>query len=181
MGMQDSPLAPGWYNSYVTEVYEKGNGNPSVINELSKQAIHERTSYFLHHPKEAARFYAWKEITQWSDPSFESLWTVFGGVDDKDLNSDSKLQLSFRQGTLRWAYTFWCDVIQSLIYMGTAFMLFVKRKQWEPEQLALLLIFLGGFAFHTMWEAKSDYVLPYFILLIPYAAAGLVQLRNITK
>ena len=71
MGMQESPLAPGWYNSYVTNVYEQGSGNPAEISKLAKQAIQERASYFLHHPQDAVRFYMQKEITQWSDPSFD--------------------------------------------------------------------------------------------------------------
>ena len=65
--------------------------------------------------------------------------------------------------------------------IGAGCILFIKRNKWKPEQLVLLLIFLGGFAFHTIWEAKSDYVLPYFVLLIPYAAAGLGQLKDGSK
>lgn len=175
MGMQDSPLAPGWYNSYVTEVYTEAHGDTKTIESLSKDAIRERMSFFLHHPQEAVQFFTRKEITQWTDPSFESLWTVFGGVEDEDLSKDSLLQQSFRVGKLRDLYTLWCDIAQSIIYIGATIALFIRRKTWHPEQLALLIIFLGGFAFHTIWEAKSDYVLPYFLLLIPYAAAGLSQ------
>lgn len=32
--------------------------------------------------------------------------------------------------------------------------------------------FLGGFLFHIAWEAKSEYVLPYFLMLFPYSVRG---------
>jgi hypothetical protein len=31
---------------------------------------------------------------------------------------------------------------------------------------------VGGALFHTFWEAKPQYVLPYFVLLLPYCAMG---------
>ncbi|WP_214376843.1 glycosyltransferase family 39 protein [Bifidobacterium colobi] len=178
IGMQDSPLAPGWYNPYFTEQYAQHNNDPEIVDQLAREVIRQRAEFFAQHPATALRFYAHKEITQWAEPTFESLWTVFGGQDSKALDKDSILQSSFHQGVLRAAYTLWCDIIQSLIYIGAAFALWMHRKHWKPEQLALILIVLGGFAFHTIWEAKSDYVLPYFILLLPYAAAGLLDLRT---
>ena len=37
----------------------------------------------------------------------------------------------------------------------------------------MALVILGGFAFHTFWEAKSQYIFPYFVILLPYGAAGI--------
>ena len=36
-----------------------------------------------------------------------------------------------------------------------------------------LLILLGGFLFHTIWEANSRYIFVYSLLLMPYCAAGI--------
>ena len=38
--------------------------------------------------------------------------------------------------------------------------------------LVLAMIFIGGFVFHMFWEAKCQYTISYFVLLIPFAAAG---------
>lgn len=35
-----------------------------------------------------------------------------------------------------------------------------------------IFIFIGGVLFHTLWEAKAQYSLPYFVLLIPYSVCG---------
>lgn len=36
-----------------------------------------------------------------------------------------------------------------------------------------LIAALGGFLFHTIWEANSRYIFPYSVLLLPYGAYGL--------
>ena len=36
-----------------------------------------------------------------------------------------------------------------------------------------LIAVLGGFLFHTIWEANSRYIFVYSLLLMPYCAAGI--------
>lgn len=47
------------------------------------------------------------------------------------------------------------------------------------ENILLITIFLGGFFFHILWEAKSRYIIPYFLILIPIASIKLN--KNILK
>lgn len=46
------------------------------------------------------------------------------------------------------------------------------------HRLLLPTIFIGGFIFHLFWEAKSQYTITYFVLLIPYCAKGLMDMTN---
>ena len=39
----------------------------------------------------------------------------------------------------------------------------------------LVTIFIGGFAFHILWEAKSRYIIPYIVILIPLASLCINQ------
>ena len=51
-----------------------------------------------------------------------------------------------------------------------------KKKK---EILTIIPVaFIGGTLFHMIWEAKSRYVFPYFVFLIPIAAYGLIIFRN---
>ena len=50
----------------------------------------------------------------------------------------------------------------------------VDDKFLNIEKLYLVIIFLGGFAFHILWEAKSRYIIPYVIILFPLAT-GLID------
>ena len=52
--------------------------------------------------------------------------------------------------------------------------------------MLLYTIFLGGFMFHTLWEMKARYTLPYVIILIPIASIGISKffekiMKNINK
>jgi len=42
----------------------------------------------------------------------------------------------------------------------------------------LPLIFIGGLAFHLIWETKAIYVIQYYYLLLPYAADGITKLKQ---
>ena len=47
------------------------------------------------------------------------------------------------------------------------------RKNLSLEVLFLITIFIGGFMFHILWEAKSRYIIPYVVILIPVASIKL--------
>ena len=42
----------------------------------------------------------------------------------------------------------------------------------------LFYIFIGGFIFHLFWEAKGQYTITYFVLLIPYCVKGLMDMTD---
>ena len=71
------------------------------------------------------------------------------------------------------------DPYQLLIYGSILFLLLYRRKEKRSVEWYILLIgVLGGVLFHELWEAKSRYVLPYFICMIPMAAGGLTEFGN---
>ena len=41
-----------------------------------------------------------------------------------------------------------------------------------------LIAVLGGFLFHTFWEANSRYIFSYSLLLMPYCGAGICRIRD---
>lgn len=174
MGLQESPKrAPGWYNNYVIDVYNKAQQDSDKTDELAKEEIIRRLTTFAHNPSYTADFFTRKITSTWAEPTFQSLWISYGGTggERSDL-THSILERSIMQGKLHSIYIVYCDVLQTIIYMGAACCFIVRWKKLSIQQIGLALVFLGGFTFHLFWETKSDYVLPYFILLIPYAAAG---------
>ena len=50
----------------------------------------------------------------------------------------------------------------------------IDNRFINMEKLYLIIIFLGGFTFHILWEAKSRYIIPYVIILFPLAT-GLID------
>ena len=65
------------------------------------------------------------------------------------------------------------DGYEFLVYSMALICVWIKRKDDDLSFIQLELIFVGGFIFHIIWEAKGQYTLQYFILLIPYAAYGM--------
>ncbi len=55
--------------------------------------------------------------------------------------------------------------------------LFKFRKNISKEVLLLVLIFMGGFFFHILWEAKSRYILLYIVILFPLVSIN-VPIKN---
>ena len=39
--------------------------------------------------------------------------------------------------------------------------------------------FIGGFLFHLVWEAKGQYSVVYFMLLLPYAYLGMERVADV--
>ncbi|MFM1539689.1 hypothetical protein, partial [Helcococcus bovis] len=56
-----------------------------------------------------------------------------------------------------------------LIYLGIAIFLI---KDYRKKYALFLIYFLGGVAFHLIWETKSQYVYPYVFLMIPLVVNG---------
>ena len=48
-----------------------------------------------------------------------------------------------------------------------------NRKNVSLEVLLLITIFIGGFMFHTLWEGKSRYIIPYVVAIMPVAAISI--------
>lgn len=75
------------------------------------------------------------------------------------------------------------EMIEPLTFYQKAWLLLVSicvltillqnRKNISLEVLFLITIFIGGFAFHILWEGKSRYIVPYIIALIPVATINI--------
>lgn len=84
-------------------------------------------------------------------------------------------------------YGFWCDIMASLIMLGTMIGFgvimaknkgnsYLNGKKWII--LTPIIALFGGFLFHTVWETKPPYAFYYFIYIIPFAAIGLYYSKN---
>lgn len=64
------------------------------------------------------------------------------------------------------------NLYHSVILAGCILYLWFYRKRLNESMLLFPVIILGGCAFHMLWEMKSSYILPYFLLMIPLAMIG---------
>lgn len=109
-----------------------------------------------------------KIVSQWNEPTYEALW-----VNRHHKGEFSKIVQSIYDGKLYTVLYEYMNIYQSLIYCMALACLLIYRNSWSMEQLFFFIVVLGGFYFHILWEAKSQYIYPYFLLLLPYAAVGM--------
>jgi len=160
IGMEESPRCEGWYSESIGEYALK---NPEKASIEYKTRIKDRLKYFKENPKYTIKFYGRKIISMWCENTYGSIRDNMEGTDKIDMTKFIT-PLTFYQKAM-------------LIFMFTyiIFVLVQNRKNISLDVILLLLAFLGGFFFHIMWEAKSRYIIPYIVVLMPILS---IKIKN---
>jgi len=185
MGMSEGKLANGWYNDEVAILNEKrmkaDKEDQTIENEI-KEKLKERVKYLLQNPSYTIEFYKGKILSMWAEPTMAS--EIYNTQRGKD-PSENKMFVAIMEGNHFEILKVSQKIIDGMIYVGTFIYVILKRKDMSHETLLLILVFLGGFSFHMLWEAKSRYIIPYVVILIPVAVKGITEamewLKNKTK
>ena len=170
MGLQVNPVkCDGWYNEFNKESYIVSGYDAEKQGELAKQSISDSVSY-LKTPSNAGRFFLRKNASQWADPLFQSLWTSQVRQTQNERPGWLNRVLSPKGSTALGQFL---DVLQFWAYAGALFyLIFGRKREGFFESLLLQITVLGGFIFHCVWEAKGQYTISYFVLLLPLAVLG---------
>lgn len=159
MAMEESPRGNGWYNE---EIAEKAINNPDIKEEYNEK-VKERLQYFANNIGYTFRFYTMKIASMWTENTYSAIRN--NTVDDS----------AFLDNSI-WILTFYQKALLILTSVCCLINLIQNRKILSLEIIFLLLIFIGGFTFHILWEAKSRYIIPYILVLIPIAAIKIEHL-----
>ena len=148
-------MTPGWYTGYAGVFYDlylpKEEQSTIVMADLSR-----RLGEMAADPMAALLFFKEKILSQWMEPTYSTIWW------------------GTRCDDLAIAYMNICQqALYVLACVGTAG-LFKKRR--DAAAMALPVIVIGGFLFHTLMEAKSQYIYPYMVYMTPLSALGLSML-----
>ena len=170
MGLQVNPVkCDGWYNEFNKESYIESGYDAEKQGVLAKQSISDSVAY-LKSPGNAVRFFLRKNASQWADPLFQSLWTSQVRQTQNERPGWLQRVLSPKGSTALGQFL---DVLQFWAYAGALFyLIFGRKKEGFFESLLLQITVLGGFVFHCVWEAKGQYTISYFVLLLPLAVLG---------
>ncbi len=184
MGLHDAATAPGWYShQYTVGNFQSVGGDTDKAAEQSIEVIKVRLDYLADHPAEATDFFSKKIRSQWNEPTYQSVWNnqVRGQYMDKfglaayvcgegEYPAKAVMDLGI-QGLF-------CGMLAAMAIL----LVRLLRKQLAEREdtpdaprtpqasLWLLPLFvLGGFLYHALFEAKSQYVIMYVTVMIPYA------------
>ncbi len=156
MGMSESWRGNGWYNEDIGEPALK---NPETSKEEYADRIKDRLTYFSQDMGYTFRFYTMKLASMWAENTYSAVrLNLLNESEDDYLN------------VVKEPLTFYQKALLILTCVCVTIVLIQNRKNLSVNVIYLLLIFMGGFAFHIIWEAKSRYIIPYIVVLIPIAS-----------
>lgn len=176
MGMQESSRANGWYNGFNFNTYADTGMDTEATVAISKEAIAKRQSYFKANPGYAVSFYWNKFLSQWADGTYASRQATLATLGPRHPVAEE-----FYTGKYTGAYIGFCNIYQSILYLGCFAGILILLLKRLPNRLYTwigMISAFGGFLFHMIWEANSRYIFLYGLLLIPYAAKGLAEISN---
>ena len=175
MGLNETDLAPGWYNAaYTVFNFSDNNGDAKKAGKASKEDIKERVSYFAKNPQYADDFLYLKTVSQWNETSYQSLWNNQVRFQYKDKGKIA----NYICGNGEKSAKKWMDIIAQFVFISSSIGLLFCIKNKNVLTLILPITVFGGFLYHTISEGKSQYIMPYYILLLGFAAYGICMLYD---
>lgn len=163
MAMEESWRGNGWYNEARGEYALK---NIEKAKEEYVDEVKQRLAYFAQNPGYALEFYTKKLTSMWTENTYSAIRSNIVKENDPIENATDLL-------------TFYQKVLLIVTCVCSIIFLIKNRKDISLEALFLITVFIGGFAFHILWEAKSRYIIPYIVVLIPVASIEISQKLDI--
>lgn len=176
MGLNESVIAPGWYNpTYTVFNFSDNDRNAEKTAKVSKENIKERGIFFMKHPQYTHNFFYLKTVSQWNETSYQSIWNNQVRVQYKDKGTIARIICNGKGEKLAKK---WMDIIAQFVFISSSIGLLFCIKNKNVLTLILPITVFGGFLYHTISEGKSQYIMPYYILLLGFAAYGICMLYD---
>ena len=178
MGLQEGGARSGWYNGYVGRFFDRYLTREAQLAEV-KADLAERLAYLASHPGYTAEFMKDKWFSQWLEPTAS---TIAHGMGRAFLGRYNGLAeqvyrpVTYVNQLILGYMNTWQKALYLLSAAGGCCLVRERRDARALARLILPVTVIGGFLFHQLFEAKSQYVFPYLIYLIPVAAHGLCRL-----
>ncbi|MBR3645859.1 MAG: hypothetical protein IKN54_05525, partial [Lachnospiraceae bacterium] len=153
MGLQESPLTCGWYNGYNEITYLQAKSDPDKQKEISKEAINASIQKFKDDKEYAKNFFAKKYSSMWSEPSYESIW-----ITQIRLSNIETSTLAWKLLSISGSHPIilFLNFFQTFILFGSLlYFALCRNNACYRQSLIFIMTFIGGFIFHTVWEAKG--------------------------
>lgn len=179
----DGTANEGWYTAYIWDIAGE-DYSPEAYQEDAKARISQRLGELSADPAHAVHFFATKFASEWCEPTHESLlasnWAISGteGVPAMADRNMSAVARAIYYGPGNQMLLALMDVVQSAIAVFALVWACASWRRVDSALLAPMLCAAGTGLFYLVWEAKSQYTLHAYVMLIPFAAAGLVWLAE---
>ena len=137
--------------------------------DYSEEQLWQYLENYKDDPGNCYRFYRYKLFEQWLEPTFDCI-TMTTSDTDYDW---TRIELLYNTDFILKVNTcmnYFLTVVYFYAFLYAAYLVWRDRELYP---LIVIVFFIGGLLFSLIWEAKGRYTMPYFVILIPLAAAGL--------
>lgn len=174
LGLQEVGDRFGWdYATYDGRIYWEVDSDKERAGEIYRRDIEERLEIFKEQPSYAVHFFVEKQLSQWNAPLYQA---YYFNHNYKEWPEEGSFLYRLATEYFVWMLRI-CDRLQFILYMGMLFyFLFGVNKDSNMLHHVLPIMIIGGFFFSLLWEAKTRYVLLYYVGMFPMAALGYRQL-----
>lgn len=182
IGLGQPENAPaGWWSRFALDAFESTNNDYERQSQISMDFIKERLGEFINNPSEGLRFFFEKISSEWAEPTFMTSIYSELGTSSNHFSGLASFLLVGQGSDMLLKYE---NVSQTVIYLtaliGLVALTRTVFRGWNEEgnadkvfvEVLLCASFLGGFLCYLLWEAKSIYTLPFYLLLLPMSAYG---------
>ncbi len=175
MGLNDDNGYPGWYNIYEWGTFAVNDYDPEKAAATSWSHLMMYIDIYREDPEYMIDFFTRKANAQWNAPMFQSIFMNNRIVGEQSAIIENILDGGKIAGILEG----YMKIYQLIFYGGVV--LFLTRK-WNSgdgiEKYVLLIAVFGGFLFSLIFEAKTRYILPSFLIAIPAIALGVDEITS---
>ena len=175
MGLHDTNGYPGWHDNYEYIVFAENGDDVEVATQIALEDMQFYLQRFRENPGYMWSFYKYKINSQWQAPLYQSL------VMNKNIQKEQHglVKIIFDEGILSGLIKLYMKAFQLFMYGCILLWLLLRFRKRPPiESYVLLIAVFGGFLFSILWEAKTRYVMPYMLLMIPYFGIGMSDLMD---
>ena len=169
MGGQKSDWGNGWYNGYVNQVFANSEGNKELMSKQINSDLAMMVSEKVSHPVATLQFYVNKmnDLVLNKDFQLHSYYVMGRSIENNNeiLIGHPGLDITY----------FINEIFYNLLLLGIITYELTTLHNKKSSFALLELCFLGGFAYHLLFEAKGLYMFPWFTLLLPLSAMGLSE------
>lgn len=172
MGLQESQTCAGWFNGYTAQFIDN-TMSAEAQQAIASADLRARLAQLAADPGYTLAFLRDKYLSQWLEPSYSTLW--YGFRCDWLGRFNGLAILLYRENSpVRALVEGYMNLYQQAFYalavVGAAACL---KRRGEVAVLVLPVTVIGGFLFHMLFEAKSQYIFVYIVYLMPLAGYGL--------
>lgn len=171
IGLQETEGRYGWdyYKSY--QVYYDNGKDTKRTEEAVNRMIADRWQEMRSRPGYLKTFFKGKILSQWNAPLYQSLY--FNYVHEDVHKAGVTAFLDSLSGDNFFRLLWAADRLQFVLYLGMlCYFAFGVTADSDPLEYVLAVTIIGGFLFSVIWEAKTRYIFPYYMMMFPMAVLG---------